>query len=510
MGVRIEPTRGGRRSGARDRLCCCGQPDPVCGDASTRAHGGDRPVAGPYGPGPPAGSDAGLENVELLHGDIARLDLAAMGEFDFIICHGVYSWVPDEVQEAILGACGRSLSPTGVAYVGYNTYPGWKSKEIVRDAMLLSVGDSATIRAKVRRARGMVDFLQKVAQPGGVLGQALDDYQQMAAKTGDYYLLHEELELFNAPCYFRDFVARARAHGLDYLSEARPEYTFAQNYGPAVVGHLLEYVHDQVLLEQHLDFVVNRHFRQTLLVHARCARRIDRRMDRIRSRRMNFAAQLSPVGGHTLLDDSDQQYRDPDGNMLVARDAGQKAALEALADRWPWTLSWQELVDAARARLGRVGRLATPDLEARIDVLLERLFIHGQARYRMDPVSPEPTCAPIRLSEPARRMAELTREDVDAFVFNHWHELLPLAPVDRYLLPLLDGRRNSHALLEGLLNVVGQGLIRIDLDDGGVPNEEGVRDVLAQWIDALPQHLEEMKLMSVCDHTSVIDYRRRA
>src|SRR4029079_13912157 len=72
---------------------------------------------------------------------------------------------------------------------------------------------------------------------------------------------------------------------------------------------------------------------------------------------MNFAAQLSPVGGHMLLDDSDQQYRDPDGNMLVARDAGQKAALEALADRWPWTLSWQELVDAARAGLGRGARL---------------------------------------------------------------------------------------------------------------------------------------------------------
>ena len=51
----------------------------------------------------------GLENVELLHGDIARLDLTAMGEIDFIICHGVYSWVPDEVQEAILAACGRSL-----------------------------------------------------------------------------------------------------------------------------------------------------------------------------------------------------------------------------------------------------------------------------------------------------------------------------------------------------------------------------------------------------------------
>jgi hypothetical protein len=42
-------------------------------------------------------------------------------------------------------AFGQLLSPATVAYVGYNTYPGWKAKEIVRDAMLLSAGDSATI-----------------------------------------------------------------------------------------------------------------------------------------------------------------------------------------------------------------------------------------------------------------------------------------------------------------------------------------------------------------------------
>jgi|SRR5262245_28930222 len=85
-----------------------------------------------------------------------------------------------------------------------------------------------------------------------------------------------------------------------------------------------------------------------------------------------------------------------------------------------------------------------------------------QARYRMDLVSPEPACTPLRLSEPARRMAELTRENVDAFV-------------DRHLLLLLDGSRDRHALLGALLIVVGRALIRIDLDDGGVPTEEGVR-----------------------------------
>jgi len=93
----------------------------------------------------------GLENVELLCGDIAHLDLAALGQFDFVICHGVYSWVPDEVQDAILAACGQLLTPSGVAYVGYNTYPGWKAREIVRDAMMkLSNIPARKQRTKVR------------------------------------------------------------------------------------------------------------------------------------------------------------------------------------------------------------------------------------------------------------------------------------------------------------------------------------------------------------------------
>jgi SAM-dependent methyltransferase len=70
----------------------------------------------------------GLDNLELLTGDIARMDLAAMGQFDFIICHGVYSRVPDEVQEAILSAISAVLAAEGVAYIRYNVYPGWKEK----------------------------------------------------------------------------------------------------------------------------------------------------------------------------------------------------------------------------------------------------------------------------------------------------------------------------------------------------------------------------------------------
>jgi SAM-dependent methyltransferase len=94
-----------------------------------------------------------IDNLELLASDIARIELDALGQFDFVIAHGVYSWVPPEVQEALLSALRRSLAPEGVAYMSYNVYPGWKAKEIVRDAMLLASGDSATSDEKVREAR---------------------------------------------------------------------------------------------------------------------------------------------------------------------------------------------------------------------------------------------------------------------------------------------------------------------------------------------------------------------
>ena len=182
----------------------------------------------------------------------------------------MYSWVPAEVQEALLSAFRRLLAPEGVAYMSYNVYPGWKSKEIARDAMLLASGASATPEDKVRDARGMVDFLEEVVPADGVLARVLAEFRAHSEGFGDSYLLHDELETFNAPCYFYEMLARAGAHGLAFLAEARPEAMFPGNYGPKVAEHLVEKCGGvQVLVEQYIDFVVNRMFRETLLVHAR-------------------------------------------------------------------------------------------------------------------------------------------------------------------------------------------------------------------------------------------------
>ena len=397
-----------------------------------------------------------------------------------------------------MSAFRRLLAPEGVAYISYNVYPGWKSKEILRDAMLLASGASVTPEEKVREARRMVDFLEEVSRPDGALARILAESRAHALGYGDSYLLHDELETFNSPCYFYEMLGRAGGHGLTYLAEAHPEAMIPANYGPKVA----EYLHEkcagvQVLVEQYLDFVADRTFRETLLVHAERAPQIRYSPDHSRYRRLHVAARVPPADGHTRLDHSRQDFMYTDGATLFTNDPGIKAALDALTARWPWTLSRQELVDGVQARLVSAGFNPREKLSDHIDGLMEVLILQGQARFRLDPVLPERAQAPLRLDETARRMAELTRRESDASTFNLWHETLILSPVDRHLLPLLDGTRDRNALVEALLAIDRENPIRIERDGKQVSGEADLRDALAAHIDTMPKRLAEMMLLRV-------------
>ena len=426
----------------------------------------------------------GLDNVQFVAGDIAQVDPSSWGQFDYIIAHGVYSWVPPNVQDAILSAIRRLLAPEGIAYVSYNTYPGWKAKEVMRDAMMLASGASTTPQDKAREARGMVDFLEGVAPQDGVLARVLAEFRARDEGFGDSYLLHDELETFNAPCYFYEMVGRAGAHGLAYLAEARPETMFPANHGPKVAEYLAERCSGvQVLVEQYLDFVTNRAFRESLLIHAERAPQIRYDLPPSRFDALHLAAWTPPVDGPTRIDQSRQEYEVADGATLFTNDPGLKATLEALNARWPWTQSRDELIEAVRARLVAAGLEPNAELAGHVDNLIGVLIAQGQARYRLEPVLPQ-RCSvdSLHLETPIRRLAELTREDDEASIYNLWHEALLPSPMDRQLLPLLDGTRDRAALLEALTAIVG---------------DAGRQEELSELVDSLPERLTEMKLLRV-------------
>ncbi|MFY1999806.1 class I SAM-dependent methyltransferase [Achromobacter xylosoxidans] len=55
---------------------------------------------------------AGARNLDLRA--LSLTDLTPeFGVFDYIICHGVFSWVPPEVRDAIFRICRENLAPPG-------------------------------------------------------------------------------------------------------------------------------------------------------------------------------------------------------------------------------------------------------------------------------------------------------------------------------------------------------------------------------------------------------------
>src|SRR5947207_2446253 len=75
-------------------------------------------------------ADAGIRNVVFVEGDLSTLP-DALGEFDYLIAHGVYSWVPAPVRDAMFALAGRRLRSNGVMFVSYNVYPGCHVRKAV-------------------------------------------------------------------------------------------------------------------------------------------------------------------------------------------------------------------------------------------------------------------------------------------------------------------------------------------------------------------------------------------
>jgi methyltransferase-like protein len=240
-----------------------------------------------------------------------------------------------------------------------------------------------------------------------------------------------------------------------------------------------------VLVDQYLDFVTNRMFRESLLVHADRTPSIHYKPDRKRFADLHFAASVPPADEPTRLDDSRQEYRESDGATLFTNDPGIKAALDELSAAWPWTLSRQELIDAVSTRLTSAGLTPSANVDDHVDNLLATLVLQGEARFRLEPVLPESTVTPLRLDERARRMAEVTSDDDAASTFNPWHETVILSTADRHLLALLDGTRDRDALVAALV---------ARFEDDAIAFEH---DALAAEVDDAPRRLVEMKLLRI-------------
>jgi Predicted methyltransferase regulatory domain len=168
--------------------------------------------------------------------------------------HGVYSWVPPTAREAILRIAARNLKQDGIAYVSYNVFPGWQMRGMIRDLMLFHVGHVGPPDIRIAMARGALDAIAKVANPGTLYGAKLREEAKELATQTDGYILGEFLAPDNAPCYFRDFMAAAERQGLVYLCETAIQMCLPETHGTEVAKLVREMSADRLLLmERHRD-----------------------------------------------------------------------------------------------------------------------------------------------------------------------------------------------------------------------------------------------------------------
>ncbi|HET7097343.1 MAG TPA: class I SAM-dependent methyltransferase [Casimicrobiaceae bacterium] len=294
-----------------------------------------------------------LQNVELLAMDIMDFS-EAQGEFDYIIAHGVYSWVPNAVQERLLEICARQLKPSGIAYVSYNTLPGWRMRSVVRDAMTYHTRGIAEPAKRVAQARAVLEFLaETVKDDTSAYGIALRTEADHLRKQADYYILHDHLEEVNEPLYFHQFIERAARHGLGYLGEANFVTMLGGGFSQRVNETLARVAPEILKREQFIDFLRARTFRETLLVHRGV--QLNRKISPDRVMALRIASRAKPVRAQPdLHSHTVEEFESPDGKVSTANRLT-KAALLTLAECWPVSMGFNELDAAARVRAGLPG-----------------------------------------------------------------------------------------------------------------------------------------------------------
>jgi methyltransferase-like protein len=396
-------------------------------------------------------AELNLSNLDLRATSILDLD-EDIGVFDYVLVHGVYSWVPPAVQARILEICSRQMAPQGVAYISYNAYPGWHARAAMREMLWYHTRGEQDPAARVRAAREFIAFLADsttggadsnghpaVAADGGY-GALVQQELDLLRRVPDSYLLHEHLEEFNEPLYFHQFAQRAADHGLQYLAEAQINSMMPGRFGPQIEKTLRRISPDLLQMEQYMDFLCNRMFRQTLLCHANVQLADALRPQAIES--LYVASFARPSSANVSFDrDRMEEFRAPGNLSLQTRDPLMKAAMLCLRDNQSVPVPFAELLSFANRLLAEAG----VNDAASGDALAVRM-LNAFASGVID-LSASPPCYTAMISnKPMASPYARLRAREGGKIVNYRLEIVTLGEPSRLVLGHLDGQHDADAL----------------------------------------------------------------
>lgn len=443
--------------------------------------------------------DLGLTNIQLLTRDI--LDGADdLGEFDYIIAHGVYSWVPEPVREALMAICRDNLAPNGIAYISYNTLPGWHMLGAIRQMMLYHTRHTDAPLEKVAEARALIDFLSEATpKENHMFGSFLNSYADLmqdrrthAKERMDTLMLHDELEEVNDAVYFHEFAAHADKYGLQYVAESAFPTVMPTNFRPETAERLMAMSDDVIEIEQYMDFIRNRTFRQTLLCHKDQTVSRNVSPDPSLLRKFTFSTRATPVEDDEQADDDTLVVRAPDGARFSTNHPVSKCAFEFLAYISPYAMSFDQILSVARQKVYGNTEGQEDDAEILASNLL-RGFTYSLQLVELHAYRPGFTIE-VRDKPVASTIARYQVINGEKKVANLRHERVSLDPLTHYILPYLDGSRSRNELLGAVWHLVQTGKISLP-DSADDKSEAKLQELMVQELDRGLQWLARAALL---------------
>lgn len=433
-----------------------------------------------------------LSNITLQHQDILAVE-AGLGQFDYIIAHGVYSWVPAEVQDKLLEICRQNLAANGVAYVSYNTYPGWNMLGALREMMRYHTRNIADPLEQAAEARKLLDFLSKSISTGsnshgGFLYVYANYVKDFFLPKSDAFLLHDELAEINTPVYFYQFAEQAARRGLQYLGDVNFASMLASSFPADVTEKLRRMVKSSIELEQYLDFLRNRTFRQSLLCHREVT--LTARLKPEQLARFYIAAPAVPESpAPDIQSVSVETFQALDGANFTTDHPLTKAAMLHLIEIWPQAISFAELLSAAQVRLQRGP--ASPQEVQLLGVNLLKAYSYSENVVEFHVYAP---CFVVEISQkPVASPVARYQAGRGDKVTNMRHERVTLDELSAKLLTYLDGSRDQAALLAV---IQAQDMVEIERQDGQPLDDDGAIDrVLNEFLRQKLEQFAEAALL---------------
>ena len=358
--------------------------------------------------------EVGIANAEFHHADVRDVADGRLGEFDYVISHGLYAWIPEDARDALLAACKAHLAPDGIVYVSYNAMPGGHWRRMLREAAFWHGRDARSDVELAEKAQELFSFLSLRATEDAYGGMLAVDVPVLA-EGPLHRIIHDELSAYWQPVWFHEFAREAARHGLGFLAEASPLELWPADLPEGAEERMHELAGgDRIALEQYLDLLFFRRFRSTLLCQEGVE--VTPGLDRASVKRLLF----------TSVPPADEMPVGPLRNVM-----------SYLATRRPVAVSFEELREALGEGISEEGLL---------DTLLEGLkdFDVGA---RVDPPARSLVAGPRPRASALARWQTHHDDEVTTLV----HGIVRIDdPMGKELLRLLDGTRDREAIRRDL------------------------------------------------------------